>query len=259
MEHWFNLLKYWNIGASGPHRSQDSPAQHSCTTLGGRWNTNHTSVSENYKVCNTKSVSYVSSPVPVKPSVIVPVEKVRLRPESAHIWMYPDELQHRPGASFLYTHYERVRQLLIPIFLRDAHVSQLRVGPVAPSRGGGSTLVAGIARPSLGGGALQRGPDFQRRAIVQFSKKFLPSRVLARRAPLPLITPACHDCAATEENTVAQIGAGQWHGEYEGESGAESVRRWEEPMCHVSMGSKRCMVFHRSPPPPLSVRGQATI
>lgn len=45
------------------------------------------------------------SPVPVKPSVIVSVEKVRLCTKSAHIWMYPDELQHRPGAAFLYTHY----------------------------------------------------------------------------------------------------------------------------------------------------------
>ncbi len=28
-------------------------------------------------------------------------------------------------------------------------------------------------------------------------------------------------------------------------------------MCHVSMGSKCCMIFHRGPPPPLLVCGRS--
>lgn len=165
--------------------------------------------------------------------------------------MYPDELQHRPGAAFLYTHNQRVWQLLIPVFLRNAHVPQLHVGPVTPGRGGLPCRGAlGSGGGGGGGGLVHSGPDLQRGAVVRFPEKFLPtSRVLVRRAALPLQSLVCHDRAATEENAIAQIGAGQGHGEYEGESGAEFVGGREEPMCHVSMDSKRRMVLHRSPPP----------
>lgn len=191
-----------------------------------------------------KGKRHCASPVPVQPSVIVPVEKVRLRPQRAHVRVYPDELQHRPGASFLHANYQRVGQLLIPVFLRHARVLRLHLGPVAPRRGGGPVPVAGC---SLGARFVQSRPDLlQRSAAVRFAKKFLGARASARRAPLPLVASVRHDCAAAEHDTIAQIGARQWHGEHEGESGAESVRRWEEPMRHVAMGSKRCMVFHRS-------------
>lgn len=183
------------------------------------------------KKLNNVSLFTRSSPVPVQPSVVVPVKKVRLSPQSAHIWMDPDELQHGSGSSLLHADQQCVRQLLVPRSLRNARVSRAHLVPVR-SRRRGSSLTS---RPA----------DI---AVPQLPQKFLASCAPARRAAFPLVAQlAGHDRAAAEEDVVAQVGAGQRQGEDEGEPGADSVRRREEPLCHVSMGSKRRMVFHQSP------------
>ncbi len=64
-------------------------------------------------------------PVPVQSFVIVSIKEMWFSPKSSNIWMNPDELQHRPGASFLNANYKCIGQLLIPIFRRITVITLL--------------------------------------------------------------------------------------------------------------------------------------